>query len=278
MMILDGKATAKKIREGLKDEIATIGEKISLAVILVGNDPASEIYVANKIKACREVGIESILKRMPATATEDEIKEAVKTLNEDDSVDGILVQLPLPKGVDSDAVVNTVVHEKDVDGLTYYLQGLLAYGVEPWAACTPSGIIKLFDEYAVELEGKRAVVIGRSELCGKPLAALLTERNATVTLCHSKTVDLKSITLEADVVAVCVGKPKFLTADMVKEGAIVVDVGVHRLDGGIVGDVDPETFGKCSYYTPVPGGVGPMTIATLLVNTLAAHKKRLNKK
>ena len=276
-MILDGKKTAEKIKRQIKEEIAASGEEISLAVILVGNDPASELYVGNKIKACQTTGIKSILRRLPETATEEEIISVVRELNADVKVDGILVQLPLPKGVDEDAVVNEVDPAKDVDALTYYMQGRLAYDDAPWAPCTPAGVITLLDEYDVDLTGKNAVVIGRSNLAGKPLAALMLKKNATVTLCHRKTRDIEELTKKADVIAVSTGKIDTLTPDMVSEGAIVIDIGIHRTEKGVIGDVDPAVFDKCSYYTPVPGGVGPMTIATLMANTLAAHRNRVKK-
>ena len=273
-MILDGKGLAQKIKDDLKKELEKTGEQVTLAVILAGNDPASEIYVGSKIRACSSVGIKSILKRFPIDVTEKELLNAVEELNNDDDIDGILVQLPLPKGLNEDKIVNAVSPEKDVDCLTYEMQGRLAYGAQIVAPCTPLGIMTLLSENGIDPTGLSAVVIGRSNLCGKPLAVLLEQANATVTLCHSKTKNLSEVTKTADIVAICTGKKEMLKPDMVKKGAIVIDVGIHRTEQGIVGDVLPETFEKCSYYTPVPGGVGPMTIATLLTNTLALHRHR----
>ena len=277
MTILDGKAYAAEVKQALKEEIARTGEKVTLAVVLVGDDPASQIYVANKVKACAAVGINSVEVRLPADIGEEKLLSRIRALNEDDEVDGIMVQLPLPKGkgYHEDVVVNTVAVEKDVDALTYKLQGQLSAGGAAWAPCTPQGVIGMLEHYGVPIEGKNAVVIGRSKLCGKPLALLLLEKNATVTICHSHTQNLCEITQKADIIAVCVGKPNFLTANMVKQGAVVVDVGISRTQKGICGDVAfEEVAPKCSYISPVPGGVGPVTIAMLLANTLTAHRAR----
>lgn len=284
MQILDGKNTAKKIRQELKGEIERRKSEdssfnLTLSVILVGNDPASEVYVNNKIKACANVGITSLLVRLENGVSEDEIIEKIEELNKDASVDGILLQLPLPKGYDEDKIINRIHPSKDVDGLTIAQQGRLYSGADGLAPCTPSGVIRLMKEYGIELKGKNAVVIGRSILVGKPLFNLLLNENATVTICHSRTANLVEHTKQADIICVAVGKPRMLTEDMVKEGAVVVDIGINRTAEGLVGDVDFENVSKkASFITPVPGGVGPMTIATLLTNTLKAHDLRLNKK
>jgi len=274
MQLIDGKSLSAKIKAKLATEIDPASPP-TLAVVLVGNDPASQVYVNNKVKACAAVGINSILKTLEETATTSQVIDVIDALNQDPNVDGILVQLPLPKGLDEDFIVNRVDPKKDVDGLTYVMQGKLLYGTAPWAPCTPEGVIEMLDEYGVELQGKNAVVIGRSNLCGKPLALLLTQKNATVTLCHSKTKNLADVTRKADVIAVCTGKINTLTADMVKEGAVVIDIGINRTQNGLKGDVDFDGVApKCSLITPVPGGVGPMTIAMLLSNTLKARSLR----
>lgn len=284
MQILDGKNTAKKIRQELKGEIERRKSEdssfnLTLSVILVGNDPASEVYVNNKIKACANVGITSLLVRFVNGVSEDEIIEKIEELNEDASVDGILLQLPLPKGYDEDKIINRIHPSKDVDGLTIVQQGRLYSGADGLVPCTPSGVIRLMKEYGIEFKGKNAVVIGRSILVGKPLFNLLLNENATVTICHSRTANLVEHTKQADIICVAVGKPRMLTEDMVKENVVVVDIGINRTSEGLVGDVDFENVSKkASFITPVPGGVGPMTIATLLTNTLKAHDLRVNKK
>lgn len=281
MQILDGKATAKKIREELKFEIENRKSndptfELTLSVILVGNDPASEVYVNNKIKACKNVGIKSVLVRLDAEVQESEIIAKIEELNEDKSVDGILLQLPLPKGFDEDKIINHIDPLKDVDGLTYFQQGKMYGGADALTPCTPSGVIKLLKEYGVQMTGKNAVVIGRSILVGKPLFNLLLNENATVTLCHSRTTNLSEHTKNADIVCVAVGRVGMLTEDMVKEGAVVVDIGINRTENGLKGDVDFENVSKkASFITPVPGGVGPMTIAMLMSNTLKAHDLRM---
>lgn len=281
MQILDGKATAKKVRQELKFEIEKRKESdssfnLSLCVILVGNDPASEVYVNNKVKACAKVGITSVMVRLEATVTEQEIIDKIEELNADNSIDGILLQLPLPKGFDEDKIINHIDPLKDVDGLTYLQQGKMYGGAEGLVPCTPYGVIRLLKEYGIEIKGKNAVVVGRSILVGKPLFNLLLNENATVTLCHSKTVNLAEYTKKADIVCVAVGRVGTLNADMVKDGAVVVDIGINRTAEGLKGDVDFDTVSeKASFITPVPGGVGPMTIAMLLVNTLKAHDIRV---
>lgn len=280
MQILDGKVTAKKTREELKSEIENRKMldpefELSLSVILVGNDPASEVYVNNKIKACKNVGIKSILVRLDGNTSESEIIDKIEELNDDDSVDGILLQLPLPKGFDEDKIINRINPLKDVDGLTYVQQGKMYGGAEELTPCTPSGVIRLLKEYGIEMKSKNAVVIGRSILVGKPLFNLLLNENATVTLCHSRTVDLAEHTRRADLICVAVGRAGMLTEDMVKDGAVVVDIGINRTENGLKGDVDFDNVSKkASFITPVPGGVGPMTIAMLLCNTLKAHDLR----
>ncbi len=274
-MNIDGKAISAKVREEVKCEVREILEMynvtLSLAVILVGENPASEVYVRNKIKACEAVGIKSILIRLPTDVGEEELVNNIRRLNEEKSVNGILLQLPLPKGYDESRIINEISPLKDVDGLTFVSQGKLFGGIEGITPCTPSGVIRILDEYGIQIKGKNAVIIGRSLLAGKPMAALLLERDATVTICHSKTIDLIEHTLRADIVVVCVGKSEFLTGDMVKEGAVVIDIGINRTEFGLKGDADYNSLkDKTSFITPVPGGVGPMTVAMLLKNTVKA--------
>lgn len=284
MILLDGKATAQKVRAELKNEIEKRKEKdplfqLSLTVILVGNDPASQVYVNNKIKACAKVGITSGLVTLPETATESEIIAEIEKLNADNSVDGILLQLPLPKGLDETKIINRISPLKDVDGLTYLQQGMLYGGNKQIAPCTPSGVMRLLDEYNIDCKGKNVVMIGRSILVGKPLFELFLDRNATVTVCHSKTKNLSEITRNADIIAVAVGRPEMLKGEDVKEGAVIIDIGINRTESGLKGDVDFESVKqKASYITPVPGGVGPMTIAMLLQNTFIAHDLRVCEK
>ncbi len=270
--IIDGKLVSQKIKDELKIKVANYknetGKDITLAVLLVGENPASQVYVRNKIKACEYVGIKSLSYYLPENVTEKEVKELVLSLSNDDSVNGILVQLPLPKGIDEDSILNLIPAEKDVDGFSSENVGNLLLGKETTVACTPFGVMKLLEEYNVDLTGKNAVVIGRSNIVGKPMAMLLLQKNATVTVCHSKTQNLSSIVANADVVVAAIGKPNFVKADMVKDGAVVVDVGINRVDGKLVGDVDFESVSKkASLITPVPSGVGPMTIAMLMENT-----------
>ncbi len=279
--IIDGKLVAASIRASIKDDVTTFIEKNgvipALAVILVGEDPASQVYVRNKHKACLEAGIRSIEIKMPANTTEESLLNKIYELNGDPSVHGILVQLPLPRHINEDVVINSISPEKDVDAFHPANVGKIVIGKYDFLPCTPSGIMSLLDYYKVTIEGKRCVVIGRSNIVGKPMALLLLERNGTVTVAHSRTVDLPSIAKEADILVVAVGKANFVGPDMVKDGAVVVDVGINRLDDGrLVGDVDfDEVSKKASLITPVPGGVGPMTITTLLKNTLKAAEKSL---
>lgn len=281
--LINGKIVSAKLRSDIASEIAEFKEKFhrapGLAVIVVGNDPASAVYVRNKHKACLEVGIESYQIQLPAETTEAELCEKISKLNADNSVDGILVQLPLPGHINEEAVINSISPDKDVDAFHPSNVGRIMIGNYSFLPCTPAGIIALLDHYRVEINGKRCVVIGRSNIVGKPMALLLTERHGTVTLCHSRTASLDEICREADIIVVAIGKARFLKADMVKPGAVVIDVGINRLDNGsLCGDVDfDEVSCVASMITPVPGGVGPMTIATLLKNTLTAAKIQVEK-
>jgi len=276
--IMDGKALSLKLKEQMKQRIEQLkqqGINPKLVVVLVGDNSASQVYVRNKHKSCGEVGIESEVITMPEQTTQQELLEVVERLNQDETVDGILVQLPLPKQIDEKTVLRSILPEKDVDGFHPVNVGLLSIGDECFAPATPSGIIAMFQEYGINIAGKNCVVIGRSNIVGKPMAALLLKNNATVTICHSKTEDLASYTRRADVVIVATGRRHTLTADMVKEGAVVVDVGMNRNEQGkLCGDVDyDEVKEKASFITPVPGGVGPMTITELLENTIQAAQR-----
>lgn len=279
MQIIDGKLVAKVTREQIKQEVEVLKalnypNAIGLAVILVGDDPASQVYVRNKIKACDEVGIKSFLCKLPAESTFDEVAGTIRYLNENPDVSGMILQLPLPKHLDENSLLDLIDPNKDVDGCHYVQKGRLWTGRDSLVACTPSGVMKLLEYYDIPLEGKNAVVIGRSNLVGKPLAQLLLDANCTVTICHSKTQNLAEITSRADIVCVAIGKAKFLTSDMVKNGAVVIDVGMDRDENGkLCGDVDFDSVApKCSFITPVPGGVGPMTVTMLLANTVKAYK------
>lgn len=278
MQIIDGKLVAKLTREDIAGQVAALPQdecgKVGLAVILVGDDPASQVYVRNKINGCAEVGIESTLIKLPADATQEEVAGKIASLNADPAVNGILLQLPVPKHLDEAALLRMIDPAKDVDGCHYVQKGKLWTGEPELIPCTPYGIMRLLDHYDIAIEGKNAVVVGRSNLVGKPLAQLLLDRNATVTICHSRTKDLSAVTSRADIVCIAIGKAKFLKADMVKEGAVVIDVGMDRDENGkLCGDVDyAEVAPKCSYITPVPGGVGPMTVTMLLQNTVKAYR------
>ncbi len=277
--LLDGKAISAKVKDDLKVKVAEFeskyGKKITLAVILVGENPASQVYVKNKIKGTEYVGMRSLSFNLPESSTEKEVSDLVNKLATDDSVDGILVQLPLPKHLDENKILSLIPADKDVDGFLYENVGKLTLGLPTTVACTPFGVLEMLKCEGVELCGKNAVVIGRSNIVGKPMALLLLQENCTVTICHSKTKNLKEICKNADVLVAAIGRPKFVTADMVKEGAIVIDVGINRTENGLVGDVDFENVKElASLITPVPGGVGPMTIAMLLKNTyLCARRK-----
>jgi methylenetetrahydrofolate dehydrogenase (NADP+)/methenyltetrahydrofolate cyclohydrolase len=271
--VMDGTALAARIRAELKVEVVAFGE-IGLATVLLGDDPASEVYIRLKHKAAGEVGIRPLDKRLPADTPEEELLELVGELNDDDSIDGILVQTPLPEQIDEERVMRTIDPMKDVDGLHPFNAGQLYLGRRTLVPATPLGVMALLDEYRIPLAGQRVVVVGRSPLVGKPVALLLLEANATVTICHSRTQELVRHTLDADVLVVAVGLPGVVTADMVKQGATVVDVGITRTEAGLVGDVDPGIAEIAAFWTPVPGGVGPMTIACLLGNALRAAKYR----
>lgn len=276
-ILIDGNELAKQIRITLKKRIQKdidAGNAPCLAVVLVGDDPGSQIYVRNKEKFAARAGIGSRVIRKPADTTQQQLLSIINELNADDSVHGILVQLPLPRHLDESAAITAIDPGKDVDGIHVVNAGRLLRGLEGLRACTPLGIIRMLDAYQIPIEGKHAVVIGRSNIVGKPIAIMLMERNATVTICHSKTRDLKSHLLGADIIVAAVGKKHFVTADMVKDGAVVIDVGMNRDDSWLYGDVDFESVrDRASYITPVPGGVGPMTIAMLLENTVEAFLK-----
>ncbi|MBV8256176.1 MAG: bifunctional 5,10-methylenetetrahydrofolate dehydrogenase/5,10-methenyltetrahydrofolate cyclohydrolase [Actinobacteria bacterium] len=271
--LIDGKALAAKVREEVAADVATIG-RLGLATVLVGDDPASHVYINNKHKAATAAGIEARDIRLPESTTQEELLDLVAELNADDTVDGILVQLPLPSHIDEPAVIAAVDPAKDVDGFHPVNAGLLYLGTPRLVPGTPLGVMRMLDEYEIPLEGARAVVVGRSSIVGKPMAHLLLQRNATVTICHSRTRDLAAHALEADVLVAAVGRLHVIRAEMVKPGATVIDVGMNRTEDGLFGDVDPAATERAAYMTPVPGGVGPMTIAMLLQNTVAAARAR----
>lgn len=278
--IIDGKAVAASVRGRVADEVkdfaAERGRTPLLVTVIVGDDPASEVYVRNKHRACEEVGMGSRHHGLPAATSEAELLELVGQLNADPEVDGILVQLPVPEQIDPDRIVAAIDPTKDVDGLTPVSAGLLAHGMPGLVPCTPAGVMELLRSEGIELEGAEAVVVGRSKLVGVPVSRLLLAANATVTVCHSRTRDLASVCRRADVLVAAVGSPRLLGVEAVKPGAVVIDVGVNRTDDGLVGDVDFEAAAEvAAAITPVPGGVGPMTIAMLLVNTLAAARTRV---
>ncbi len=276
MTLLDGKRIAAEIRQELYGEVSKMKQKPSLAVILVGNNSASEVYVKGKIKACEEVGIHSYSYRLPENSTQKEVEKLVSSLVKKKEINGILVQLPLPKALDADKILNLIPPEKDVDGFSPLNFGKVALGEKGVSACTPRGVIELLSRYNIGIAGKHAVIVGRSKIVGRPLAMLLLNQDATVTICHSKTQNLKEECFRADILIAAIGRERFITADMVKDGAIVVDVGINRAeDGKLYGDVDFENIkDKAAYITPVPGGVGPMTIAMLLKNTVEAVRKK----
>lgn len=278
--IINGKLIAQQIRDELAVEVVEFIQNNSvvpcLAAVLVGDDPASQVYVRNKVKACEHVGIDSQLHRLPADTTQDDLLKLVAKLNKDETVHGILVQLPLPPHMDTDLVLQAVSPAKDVDAFHPVNVGRLVQGKPRFLPCTPHGVMQLLKRTGIETAGKHAVVVGRSDIVGKPLAILLAAKgaDATVTLCHSRTKDLASFTRQADIVIAAIGKPEFITGDMLRPGAVVIDVGVNRIERGLVGDVEYESASKvASYITPVPGGVGPMTIAMLLINTLRAAQQ-----
>jgi methylenetetrahydrofolate dehydrogenase (NADP+)/methenyltetrahydrofolate cyclohydrolase len=278
--ILDGQSTAKAIRAEVAERVLALkaakGITPKLAAVLVGDDPASEAYVSTKGKACAKAGMESETHRLPDNSTQDEVESLIKKLNSDKSVHGILVQHPIPKHLDETAVLALLRPEKDVDGISRSGLGALITGEDAFVSCTPLGIIELLDRYHIPIQGKRAVVVGRSIILGKPVALLLLNRHATVTICHSRTEDLGAVTREGDILVAAVGKAEMITGDMIKPGSVVQDAGYNRVEGreGTIGDVHFESASEvASYITPVPGGVGPMTIAMLLRNTLEAAEK-----
>ena len=279
--ILDGKVLSAEIREKVSEKVAALKEKgvtPGLAVILVGNDPASEIYVRNKGKGCEETGMLSRTIHMDSSTTQEELEEEIRKLNEDPAIHGILVQLPLPKHLNEEAALSRILPEKDVDGFHLINAGHLMTGTEGVVPCTPKGALYMIRSAGIDLSGKEAVVIGRSNIVGKPMAMLLLQQNCTVTMCHSRTKDLAEHTRRADILVAAVGKPGFVTADMVKPGAVVIDVGINRVDGKVCGDVDFDAVKeKAGWITPVPGGVGKMTIAMLLSNTADAAERTLER-
>ncbi len=278
-VLMDGKALAAEQMANLKtrvDKLKAAGRTVGLAVILAGDDPASQVYVRNKGKACEELGILSETLRLPGDVSQADLEAEIERLNRDGRIDGILVQLPLPRHLDEARALAKILPEKDVDGFHVENAGKLFTGQPGVVACTPKGILHMLKACGVPLQGKEAVVIGRSNIVGKPVAMLLLNENCTVTLCHSRTADLKAHTLNADILVAAVGKPRFVTADMVKPGAAVVDVGINRVDGKVVGDVDFENVEKVAgYISPVPGGVGKMTICMLMENTVEAAERKL---
>ena len=279
--ILDGNALGQKLRAGFKqkaDELAAQGVRPGLAVILVGEDPASQVYVRNKVNACAQAGFHSEKHVFPADVAPQVVLDKIADLNADEKIHGILVQLPLPKHFDSDAVLDAIAAEKDVDGFRAENVGALMQGQPCFIPCTPYGAMKFFEDAGISLKGKEAVVVGRSNIVGKPMAMLLMHAGETVTVCHSQTRDLKGHCLRADILVAAIGKPRMITGDMIKPGAVVIDVGINRLpDGKLCGDVDFEAAKEvASFITPVPGGVGPMTITMLLANTLESAERKLN--
>ncbi len=271
--LMDGAGLAGRLREQIKHEVAELGQ-VGLATVLVGDDPASDVYIRLKHKASDAAGIAAVDYRLPAETTEEELVELVEELNEDDSVDGILVQTPLPDQIDEAHVMRALDPMKDVDGLHPFNAGQLYLGHQTLVPATPLGVMYLLEEYRIPTAGARAVVVGRSALVGKPMALLLLQANATVTICHSRTQDLTRHTLDADLLVAAVGVPGVITADMVKQGATVVDVGITRTEAGLVGDVEADVAEEAAFLTPVPGGVGPMTIAALLGNAVRAARYR----
>jgi methylenetetrahydrofolate dehydrogenase (NADP+)/methenyltetrahydrofolate cyclohydrolase len=279
--IMDGKKLSEKIRKDLKkraEALCSKGTQARLDIILVGENPASKIYVEKKIKASGDIWVKAELHKFPEDAERKEILELIEKLNSDDSVHGILVQLPLPGHLDEREVIDSVCPEKDVDGLTTYNLGNLFAGESLFEPCTPKGVMKMMDHEKIGIEGKNVVVVGRSNIVGKPLSIMLLKKNATVTVCHSKTRDLEKSTKNADILVVAVGKPKLITGEMVKEGAVVIDVGMNRTENGLCGDVDFEKVKeKASRITPVPGGVGPLTVSMVLENTIISAERSLQK-
>ncbi len=280
MKLIDGKVISAAVKERVKQGVAELNEKgitVGLAVIIVGEDPASKVYVANKKKACEALGIISEEYALDENTTQEELLDLIDELNNKKSINGILCQLPLPRHLDEKLVINSILPEKDVDAFHPHNVGRIMIGDYDFVPCTPAGIMEMLEFEDIEVEGKTCVVIGRSNIVGKPMGMLLLHKNGTVTICHSKTQNLKEICRSADILVAAVGRPHFVTEDMVKEGAVVIDVGIHRTENGLCGDVDFENVSrKASAITPVPGGVGPMTIAMLMQNTLTAAKRQNN--
>lgn len=276
MVEMNGKLIREELLNNLKDRIDSLPTQLGLCVIQVGEDPASKVYVGQKEKLALELGYKFVHKNFPEEVTQEEILDYIDQVNKDDSIDGILVQMPLPKHLDETVIQNRIDSKKDVDGLTYVNGGKVVHNTSSLLPCTPKGIIDMLDYFRIDIKGKNAVVIGRSILVGKPMANLLLNRDATVTVCHSKTDNIAYYTKNADIVIVAVGVAGFLTKDMVKEGAVVIDVGINRIDGKLYGDVDYNNVKDlCSYITPVPGGVGPMTVYELMNNVYDAHMLRV---
>lgn len=280
MQLIDGKTVLQNTKAQVKNEVEQIvnnGGEIGLAVVLIGDDAGSQIYVRNKENASKDVGINSYVYRLDASITEIEVLELIKKLNADNKVNGIIVQLPIPKHLNEFKILSAINPCKDVDGCHYEQKGKLWTGHPELIACTPYGVMKMLEYYNIPVAGKHAVIVGRSNLVGKPLSQLLLDKDATVTICHSKTQNISSITTQADILCVAIGRAKFITKDMVKEGAVVIDIGINRVDGKLYGDVDFDNVkDKCSYITPVPGGVGLMTVIMLLANTVQAYKIQNN--
>ena len=277
MELLDGKKIKQEVLDELKEEVSKLTDKPNFVVIQVGDNEASNVYIKQKAKMAEYVGYGYQHLRYPLDITEKELLKEINKLNKDKNIHGILVQMPLPSHIDTNVIQNAVVPLKDVDGLSDLNAGKLFHGKDALYSCTPFGVMELLKRYNIDIEGKHAVVVGRSNLVGKPMGTMLTNAGATVTLCHSKTKDLKKFTQSADILVVTVGKPKFITGDMVSEGTTVIDVGISRLESGLCGDVDFENVkDKCNYITPVPGGVGPMTVAMLGANVLKAYKMQKN--
>ncbi len=280
MQLIDGKSLANKIYESVGKSVEILKQEMNivpgLAVVLIGDDPASHAYVKMKAKACEKVGFYSITHHMPDSISQDEIIGTIAMMNDNPRIDGILVQLPLPAHIDTDKIIEVIDPKKDVDGFHPYNVGRLVIGLDGFVPCTPLGVMRMFEAYDISIQGKNVCIVGASNIVGKPMASLLLNANATVTITHIHTKDLKAHTLAADIVVVGVGVPSLIKEDMINQDTIVIDIGINRIaDGSLVGDVDFQTVSKkCSYITPVPGGVGPMTIATLLENTLKSAKKR----
>ncbi len=274
MILLDGKSLSAKIKDELKGNINSYVQTPILAVITIGDDAASEVYVKNKRKACEYVGMSFLHLDYASCVKEEVVIKKIKQLNKDKSINGIIVQLPIPKNFNVSKIINTIDPSKDVDGLTNTQAGKLIQNEKCLIPCTPKGIMEIFKEYKIDLEGKHVVIVGRSNLVGKPLMLECLNKNATVTMCHSKTINLKSYTKNADILVVAVGKKYLIDKTMVKKGSVIIDVGINRIDGKLYGDVNPNVEEVCGYLTPVPGGVGPMTVSMLLKNTFAAYKNQ----